>query len=188
MEWLSRFNAARVLVVGDLMLDRFVYGAVDRVSPEAPVPIVSIDREVEQPGGAGNVARCAASLGAQVVLVGVVGGGARAAVLRRTLETEAAFLVVGQLGWQDLERDVALQLGVEGLPHHAHPALADLLDQAVMEQCLSGFDRQFGVLLIRTAGRSLHLQRTVPIRTPKSFSNLRPDGPRIARYSRAPPR
>jgi hypothetical protein len=49
------------------------------------------------------------------------------------LETEAAFLVVGQLGWQDLERDVAVQFGVEGFPDDAHAAFADLLDQSVME-------------------------------------------------------
>ncbi|HEX4173631.1 MAG TPA: bifunctional heptose 7-phosphate kinase/heptose 1-phosphate adenyltransferase, partial [Acetobacteraceae bacterium] len=44
-----------VLVVGDVMLDRYVYGAVDRISPEAPVPILTIERELAVPGGAGNV-------------------------------------------------------------------------------------------------------------------------------------
>lgn len=69
------FARARVLVVGDAMLDRYWYGEVDRISPEAPVPIVKIDptREKELPGGAANVARNAAALGAQVTLLSVVG-------------------------------------------------------------------------------------------------------------------
>ena len=62
------------------------------------------------------------------------------------LETEAAFLVVGQLGWQDLERDVAVQFGVEGFPDDAHAAFADLLDQSVVEQVFSSVDGHFAVL------------------------------------------
>ncbi len=64
---------ARVLVVGDVMLDRYWFGEVSRISPEAPVPIVKIQRTEERPGGAANVARNAASVGAQTVLLSVVG-------------------------------------------------------------------------------------------------------------------
>jgi rfaE bifunctional protein kinase chain/domain len=64
---------ARVLVVGDVMLDRYWYGAVDRISPEAPVPIVRITREEERNGGAANVAYNVVSLGAQSSLLTVVG-------------------------------------------------------------------------------------------------------------------
>ena len=53
---------ARVLVVGDAMLDRYWFGAVDRISPEAPVPVVRVEREEERLGGAANVARNAAAL------------------------------------------------------------------------------------------------------------------------------
>ncbi len=70
---LSQMAAARVLVVGDVMLDRYWYGAVDRISPEAPVPVVRITREEERCGGAANVAFNAASLGAQASLLTVVG-------------------------------------------------------------------------------------------------------------------
>ena len=63
----------RVLVVGDVMLDRYWYGAVDRVSPEAPVPVVRITREEERSGGAANVAYNVVSLGAQSSLLTVVG-------------------------------------------------------------------------------------------------------------------
>lgn len=63
----------RVLVVGDLMLDRYWFGEVDRISPEAPVPVVRVARREDRLGGAGNVARNIVSLGAQATLVGVVG-------------------------------------------------------------------------------------------------------------------
>ena len=69
-EHLSR---ARVLVVGDVMLDRYWYGAVDRISPEAPVPVVRVNREEERNGGAANVAYNVVTLGAQASLLTVVG-------------------------------------------------------------------------------------------------------------------
>ena len=69
----KQIAAARVLVVGDVMLDRYWYGAVDRISPEAPVPIVRITREEERSGGAANVAFNVAILGAQASLLTVVG-------------------------------------------------------------------------------------------------------------------
>ncbi|HUD62645.1 MAG TPA: D-glycero-beta-D-manno-heptose-7-phosphate kinase [Acetobacteraceae bacterium] len=62
-----------VLVVGDVMLDRYVYGQVERISPEAPVPILAIDRELAIPGGAGNVVRNLTALGAAVAFISVVG-------------------------------------------------------------------------------------------------------------------
>jgi D-beta-D-heptose 7-phosphate kinase/D-beta-D-heptose 1-phosphate adenosyltransferase len=62
-----------VLVVGDVMLDRYVYGRVDRISPEAPVPILTIERELAMPGGAGNVVRNLTALGAAVAFISVVG-------------------------------------------------------------------------------------------------------------------
>jgi D-glycero-beta-D-manno-heptose-7-phosphate kinase len=66
-------SAARVLVVGDVMLDRYWYGAVDRISPEAPVPVVRVTREEERSGGAANVAYNVVTLGAQASLLTVVG-------------------------------------------------------------------------------------------------------------------
>ena len=62
-----------VLVVGDVMLDRYVYGEVERISPEAPVPILTIERELAMPGGAGNVVRNLTALGAAVAFISVVG-------------------------------------------------------------------------------------------------------------------
>jgi rfaE bifunctional protein kinase chain/domain len=69
----EKIATARVLVVGDVMLDRYWYGAVDRISPEAPVPVVRITREEERCGGAANVALNVVTLGAQASLLTVVG-------------------------------------------------------------------------------------------------------------------
>ena len=69
----ERFPAARVLVAGDVMLDRYWFGEVSRISPEAPVPVVHVRRTEERPGGAANVARSVAALGAASCLVSVVG-------------------------------------------------------------------------------------------------------------------
>ncbi len=68
-----RLSRASVLVVGDAMLDRYIYGEVERVSPEAPVPVLVIQRELAMPGGAGNVVRNLGALGAAVAFVSVVG-------------------------------------------------------------------------------------------------------------------
>ncbi len=72
-ELVSRLAPARVAVIGDVMLDRWVNGRVARVSPEAPIPVLEIHEERSMAGGAANVAAKAAGLGAEVVLVGVVG-------------------------------------------------------------------------------------------------------------------
>jgi D-beta-D-heptose 7-phosphate kinase/D-beta-D-heptose 1-phosphate adenosyltransferase len=71
--YIKRFSRASVLVVGDAMLDRYVYGEVTRVSPEAPVPILTVTREVAMPGGAGNVVRNLIALDAAAAFVSVVG-------------------------------------------------------------------------------------------------------------------
>src|SRR5438552_10361669 len=75
----------RMLVVGDVMLDRYWFGEVERISPEAPVPVVKIARSEERAGGAANVARNAAALGAQVTLISVVGDDEQGRSLQRLL-------------------------------------------------------------------------------------------------------
>ena len=77
------FSASTVLVVGDVMLDRFVEGEIERISPEAPVPVLRLARTREMPGGAGNVASNIAALGGQAVLVGLAGRDEAAASLER---------------------------------------------------------------------------------------------------------
>lgn len=83
---INNFKNARVLVVGDLILDEFLWGDVSRISPEAPVPVVWVKKESFMPGGASNVANNLSSLGAEVYLAGVVGDDERGSILRGELE------------------------------------------------------------------------------------------------------
>jgi D-beta-D-heptose 7-phosphate kinase/D-beta-D-heptose 1-phosphate adenosyltransferase len=82
---LEQLHRSRVLVLGDVMLDRFVYGAVERISPEAPVPVLTVERRAAMPGGAANVARNVATLGGHAVLIGIVGEDEAAAELKAQL-------------------------------------------------------------------------------------------------------
>src|SRR3981189_2892691 len=82
----ARVAAARVLVVGDVMLDRYWFGDVERISPEAPVPVVKIARMEERPGGAANVARNVAALGATAVVLSGTGDDEAGTTLERLLQ------------------------------------------------------------------------------------------------------
>jgi D-beta-D-heptose 7-phosphate kinase/D-beta-D-heptose 1-phosphate adenosyltransferase len=82
---MPRFNQARILVVGDVMLDRYWHGGTSRVSPEAPVPVVKVEQSEDRPGGAGNVALNVAALGAAASLVGITGADEAAESLQASL-------------------------------------------------------------------------------------------------------
>lgn len=86
MKELPDFSRGRVLVVGDLMLDRYWHGLTERISPEAPVPVVRIQGEDHKPGGAANVAQNISALGGQVDLLGLVGEDAQAGQLEQLLQ------------------------------------------------------------------------------------------------------
>ena len=73
MKQIPDFNNLKILVVGDVMLDRYWHGNATRISPEAPVPVIRVDHSEERPGGASNVALNVASLGAQATLIGLTG-------------------------------------------------------------------------------------------------------------------
>src|SRR3954453_9181846 len=79
-----------VLCVGDLMLDEFVYGEVSRISPEAPAPVIAVQRAETSIGGAGNVARNIASLGAHCIFIGLVGEDDAGKILKDALAEESA--------------------------------------------------------------------------------------------------
>jgi D-glycero-beta-D-manno-heptose-7-phosphate kinase len=87
MNVMERIAGVRLLVVGDVMLDRYWFGEVSRISPEAPVPVVKVERVEERLGGAANVARNAAALGATVSLLSVVGADEAGSSLERLLVT-----------------------------------------------------------------------------------------------------
>ena len=137
----ERLRAARVLVVGDAMLDRYWFGAVERISPEAPVPIVRVEREEERLGGAANVALNVQALGAGATLVTAVGEDAAA----RTLENLLARAGVATLLRADPQLRTIVKLRVIGRSQQLlradfenqpdHEVLAGLQDS--FEQALS---------------------------------------------------
>lgn len=85
---IPNFSAAHVLVVGDVMLDRYWHGGTSRISPEAPVPVVHIQQQTECPGGAGNVALNIAALNAQVRLIGLTGDDSNADSVQQQLTAQ----------------------------------------------------------------------------------------------------
>ena len=91
----DRIEHTHVLVVGDAMLDRYWFGAVERISPEAPVPVVRVTREEERLGGAANVALNVKTLGAQATLLTVVGDDEPARKLRQLLEQQGVSALLG---------------------------------------------------------------------------------------------
>ena len=97
---LRKFPRRRVLVVGDLMLDRYVYGSVTRISPEAPVPVVKVAKETSMPGGASNVACNVRALGGKAAVAGMIGKDAAGVELRWLLtdsqvDVECAMMFAG---------------------------------------------------------------------------------------------
>ncbi len=132
---LPDFANARVLVVGDVMLDRYWFGDVNRISPEAPVPVVLVKAVEERPGGAANVARNIDALGGQATLLSVIGddeagdtlegllaqGGVRASLHRDgSLSTTVKLRVIGQ-------QQQLLRIDFERAP--GHEVLASKLDE-----------------------------------------------------------
>lgn len=102
---MPRFADARVLVVGDAMLDRYWYGQAARISPEAPVPVVRVGSVEERPGGAGNVAVNVAALGAQVALAALAGDDEAGAGLARALERAGVRTDLVQVsGWRTITK------------------------------------------------------------------------------------
>src|SRR3989338_8187 len=83
---IAKFKTRRLLVVGDVVLDRYIKGSVSRISPEAPVPVVLQEESFFTLGGAANVANNLRSLGAQVTLVGKIGKDAEGGILKKELK------------------------------------------------------------------------------------------------------
>ena len=102
---LPDFARARVLVVGDVMLDRYWFGDVSRISPEAPVPVVHVKRTEERPGGAANVARNVSALNGNATLLAVVGDDEAGSSLER--------LLAGEKVHASLHRDASLSTTVK---------------------------------------------------------------------------
>ena len=148
---LARFPAARLLVAGDVMLDRYIYGSVARISPEAPVPVVRQAREVAAPGGAANTAANIAALGATVTLLGVMGRDPAAESLVRCLEQKgvsAASLLVDPARPTSVKtRVVAHQQQVVRLDDESNAALPDAIAAAFLTRFTSALAVSDAVVL-----------------------------------------
>ncbi len=176
---------ARLLVVGDLMLDRYWFGEVSRISPEAPVPIVHVSRTKDRIGGAGNVARNAAALGAQVSLLSVVGqdeaGVALAALLDAEpfdvrLRVDAEFKTITKLRIIGRQQQL-LRVDFETSP--GHEVLADKLNE--FETLLPQFD--LVILSDYGKGGLTHVTRMIELARARGVPVLvDPKGDDWARY------
>lgn len=96
---INRFPQANIFVLGDLIFDKYIYGKVSRISPEAPVPVVEVTEEKMMPGGAGNVANNIAVLGGRVFLSGIVGADSLgnelvSELFKKGIEVEGIFLTL----------------------------------------------------------------------------------------------
>ncbi len=89
MTALENFSNVKILVIGDLMLDQYLWGVVSRISPEAPVPVVKLGRTSVAAGGAANVAANVSGLGAKAILIGIIGNDSNAVVLRELIEKDS---------------------------------------------------------------------------------------------------
>ncbi len=184
----ERLRQARVLVVGDVMLDRYWFSSVDRISPEAPVPVALVQREQDRLGGAANVALNAATLGAQTTLLSVVGSddaGRRLAHLVADTPIRSALRQVPGLRTTMKLRVVSrqqqlLRLDFEATPDHE--VLLDLMDR--YEQELAFHD----VVLLSDYGKGglSHVERMVQLARAQGRRVLvDPKGRDYSRYSSA---
>jgi len=115
---LTAFRTFRAMVVGDFMLDQHLYGAAERLSPDAPVPVLHASRTEDRPGGAANVSLCLRALKAEVLCAGVVGDDGEGERLRESLMAEACD-VAGIV--TDPSRPTTIKRSFIGLAQHRHP-------------------------------------------------------------------
>lgn len=118
LQRLHTYGPFTAMIVGDFMLDQHVHGAAERLSPDAPVPVLHASRFEDSPGGASNVARCIRALKGEALCVGVTGDDAEAGLLRRALEREGC-LTEGLIA--DPSRPTTIKRGFVGLAQHRHP-------------------------------------------------------------------
>jgi D-beta-D-heptose 7-phosphate kinase / D-beta-D-heptose 1-phosphate adenosyltransferase len=152
---LGKFGEVTVLCIGDLMLDHFVYGEVSRVSPEAPTLVIAAGREEQLLGGAGNVARGIAALGAHCVFVGVIGEDDSGRALMRTLADEYSDSIETHL-LVDPSRPTTRKVRFVSDHYSTHLLRADWelairlpenIEQALIRACLLALPRAAAVVL-----------------------------------------
>ncbi len=161
----ARLQQARVLVVGDAMLDRYLFGEVDRISPEAPVPVVRVTREEHRLGGAANVALNVKALGPGVALITVVGDDEPARKLEGLLKTQAVEVILGR----DPQLFTCVKLRVIGRAQQlVRVDFENQPDHEVLADMLSDFERvlpQYDAVLFSDYGKGglTHIPRMIEL-------------------------
>jgi rfaE bifunctional protein kinase chain/domain len=151
LDLLGRVAATRLLVVGDAMLDHYVFGDAARLSPEAPVPVVRVERDVLRPGGAANTAVNVRALGAEVELAGVAGDDENGRALGRLLEEEGVdpggLVVTADRPTTWKGRVVARQQQLVRLDREYDGELDPGLEDELLSRFAAGLSRADGVIL-----------------------------------------
>lgn len=132
MNTLDRLSGARVLVVGDVMLDRYIIGRADRLSPESPVPVLLPGARRDAPGGAANVARNLADLGVDATLIGVVGDDEAGCVLRRM--TGGSLVIDPSRSTTTKTRFLASGHQLLRMDEEDHTAISETIQETVMRE------------------------------------------------------
>lgn len=147
---ISRFPSLRILVLGDFMLDHFVMGRVDRISPEAPVPIVNVDTEQFHLGGAGNVVMNGKTLGAQMIPLGAIGNDWAAERIRELFLEEqlsASGLLTSERPTTLKTRILAHQQQVVRVDREQRTPISDELQNQLSNQFLEVIDSVDGIII-----------------------------------------
>ncbi len=180
--------ARRVLVVGDVMLDRYWFGAVERISPEAPVPVVRVKQEQDRLGGAANVALNIKSLGGQVTLLSMIGIDDGARRLRQLLKEHGVNAVLGE----DASLQTIVKLRVIGRNQQLlRIDFEQKPDHEVLTQMLADFERELprhDVVLFSDYGKGglAHITRMIELaRAAGKPVLVDPKGSDYARYAGA---
>jgi len=147
----SRFSGLKLLVIGDIMLDEFIWGRVKRISPEAPVPVVEVDRETSYPGGAANVARNLREFSDEVHLLGLIGTNSHAVQLKGLLANEGIRLdcLVEDPAYQTIvkTRIIARNQQVVRVDRERKVGLTHLQTAQALEQLGSLIDQIDGIII-----------------------------------------
>ena len=148
---ISKFKDVKILIVGDLILDEFVWGDSSRISPEAPVPVVLVERESFMPGGAANVANNISALGGRVYIVGVIGKDERGQILEKLLrdkdvDTEGVI--------SDSERPTTLKTRVVArhqqvvrIDHENSLSINDGVNRGIIDYVKDKIDEMDGIII-----------------------------------------
>lgn len=166
----EKFNRPRVLLVGDFILDRYVYGDVERINPEAPVPVLRIVRSQSMVGGAGNVAAAVPAMGAGAACVGVIGKDLHGKELMSLLEAAGAD-ASGLIALDD--RPTAVKTRYVGLAQHRHPQqmlrvddeMVDHLPASVQQELLARIESrlpQCDVVILEDYNKGLFTPQFTP--------------------------